>query len=119
MVKNILKKYKVKIFARSIFLQGLYFLNPDELPIKLYGFKKVLLELTSICNYYNISIHELALNFINSNPNIDKIVIGVDNAIQLEKNIEAIKNWKNNSEITEKINLLEIYNKELLNPSNW
>jgi predicted aldo/keto reductase-like oxidoreductase len=100
-------------------LQGLYFLNPDKLPIKLNSFKKVLIELSSICDYYNISIYELALNFVNSNPNIDKIVIGVDNAIQLENNIEAIKNWKNNSEITEKINLLEIYNKELLNPSNW
>ena len=114
-----LKKNKCEIHVRSIFLQGLYFLNPDKLPPKLYGFKKALLEIKSICNDNRVSISKLALNFANSNPNIDKIVIGIDNVIQLVNNIESIETWENNPEIIEKVNLIDIYNQELLNPSNW
>lgn len=114
-----LKEYKCEIHVRSIFLQGLYLLNPHKLPQNLKEFNKVLLELNKLCNNYKITVYELALNFVHSNPNIDKIVIGIDNLNQLKKNLKSIEDWRYNPELMEKVRLLKIDNKKLLNPSNW
>jgi aryl-alcohol dehydrogenase-like predicted oxidoreductase len=114
-----LKKMGVEIHARSIFLQGLYFMNPDKLTPKLFPLKPELEKLRSYCNIYNVEIGSLALNFVMANPNIDKIVIGVDSSTQLQKNIDSIKSWKPNKKLIDSISSLDVENSELLNPSNW
>jgi aryl-alcohol dehydrogenase-like predicted oxidoreductase len=114
-----LKEYKCEIHVRSIFLQGLYLLNPHKLPQNLKEFKSVLLDLNKLCYNYKTTVYELALNFVYLNPNIDKVVIGIDNLHQLKKNLKSIDEWGYYPELMEKVRLLEINNKKLLNPSNW
>ena len=87
-----LKKLGTEIHVRSVFLQGLYFMNNKKLPEKLLPLKKYLESIDSICKEFNISIGELALNFVNENEYIDKIIIGVDSSNQLDQNIKMVKN---------------------------
>ena len=114
-----LRKLGVEIHVRSVFLQGLYFMNPDSLPIKINSLKDPLKKLHIICDENNISIEELALKFVESNKNIDKIVIGVDSKSQLMQNIRIIKNNSLDSKIISLISRIKINNQQLLNPSNW
>jgi len=114
-----LKKLGTEIHVRSVFLQGLYFMNNKQLPQKLLPLKKYLDNIESISNQFNVSIGELALNFVNENKFIDKIIIGVDSSTQLNQNIQMIKNWDNNNNINELINKITVKEQGLLSPVNW
>ncbi len=114
-----LKKSGTEIHVRSVFLQGLYFMDIFNLPSKLEPLRSNLKELQDCCKEYNVSIGSLALNFALSNPLIDKVVIGVDIPSQLEQNIDFIKSWKPNQQLIARLNNIEVTNKELLNPANW
>ncbi|KAA6320406.1 hypothetical protein EZS27_029822 [termite gut metagenome] len=117
-----LKKRNIEIHVRSIFLQGLFFKNPNELPRKLLPMAPYLVEMASFCKKKNISIEELALNSVIHNKNIDGVLIGVDNVKQLIKNINSIwkeipieiKSYAESIHMKEKVEI-----KELLNPKNW
>ena len=54
-----------------------------------------------------------------SNPNIDKLVIGIETAEQLRENINLVTNWKTNKVLFTQIETIEIKDKSLLNPVNW
>lgn len=114
-----LKNKNIEIHCRSVFLQGLYFLNTESLPEKLIPLKAELNQLKEIANQYKISIADLALNFACLNKNIDKVVIGVENQKQLTDNINSVNNWNLDNSIFEAINTIKVTNKELLNPANW
>lgn len=114
-----LKSLGVEIHVRSVFLQGLYFMNPFNLPEKLKGLKQELLQLYSICKEFKIDMSFLALNYILSNKNIDKVVIGIDNISQLEKIYGLIITFKINSNLIDVVNKITVNQKELLNPANW
>ncbi len=116
---EILKKLGTEIHVRSVFLQGLYFMNPNELPIKLNSLNSTLVDFNTICEQNKVSIASTALNFVVSNPNIDKVVIGVENANQLQTNIDMISSWKFNENLFSRIKSIQIQDKNLLNPANW
>lgn len=114
-----LKMLGIEIHVRSVFLQGLYFMNPLNLPVKLLPLKPELLKLHEYCQSFNVSIGSLALNFAIINPDIDKVVIGVDSSLQLQQNINTIQVWNHNQQLLDCVNTIEVINKELLNPANW
>lgn len=114
-----LKKLGAEIHVRSVFLQGLYYINPSELPEKLKKLKPNLDELQKCCKTFDVAIGSLALNFVLDNKSIDHIIIGVDSAKQLNQNIQVAKNWKQNQDIIECVNQIQVEHSELLNPANW
>ena len=115
---DLLKKKGVEIHVRSVFLQGLYFKNPEQLSDKLSILKSVLSELQNISKQNNLDISELCLDFIRQNCKIDYAVIGVESEDQLRE-VSQVKNCNLNWGII--LETLDSYNikKELLNPSNW
>lgn len=116
---RLLKEIGTEIHVRSVFLQGLYFMNPNQLPIKLEKLKSSLNDLNKISKKYNVSVGEIALNYVIANPYIDKIVFGVETSEQLIQNINMVNNWKENPDIFSKITSIKIKDEKLLNPANW
>jgi aryl-alcohol dehydrogenase-like predicted oxidoreductase len=116
---DLLKKLDAEIHVRSVFLQGLYFRDLANFPAKLLPLKEELQKIHQIASDYNESVSSLALNFVYQNPNINKVVIGVDKAYQIENNIVNVLNWKSSSEAIQYINKMEVLTSDLLNPSNW
>lgn len=114
---NILKGHSTEIHIRSAFLQGLFFMA-DKLPSKLKTLEPALQQLVSIAANNNMSVGGMALNFVHSNPLVDKVVVGVNNCAQLIENIKILK-----KDIDKKIFLqvknIEVKEKYLLNPVNW
>lgn len=118
---KLLKHAKLKgkeIQARSVFLQGLFFISPNELPPKLFPLKKYLKNIFDITSSEQITIEELAVQYAINQSFIDYIVIGVDNLEQLEKNLNIAKTNLRTETIhtIDSINVTEI---ELLYPKNW
>lgn len=86
------KKNGKTVFARSAFLQGLFFMKNDRIPAHLENVKPYLEKLDGILLKYNLSRQQAALLFSLKNPKIDYVVFGVDTKEQLEQNITTAKN---------------------------
>lgn len=114
-----LKSLGVEIHVRSVFLQGLYYMDPYNLPENLKDLSEELQKLHNYCHDYGVAIGALALNIPMRNSFIDKVVIGVDTARQLQQNIDSILSWEKEDTLLQKITEIEVKKKELLNPANW
>ena len=112
------KEKGVEVQVRSAFLQGLFFMDRNSLPLALSDLRNPLEELDRICFENEITMSRLALGYCLSKDYIDKVVIGVDSLEQLNKNIEAIKTPLPQF-ILEEIDKITVKNQKLLNPTNW
>ena len=109
---------KVQIHARSVFLQGLFYLPPSELKENFRDAVSILKKLYTIAKEYGLSIAELSLCWVASLDCISKIIIGVENAKQLKSHILLLKEQKGKSFFSEALSF-NYQNKNILNPSSW
>jgi len=107
-----------EIQARSVFLQGLFFIPINELPPKLLALKKYLHYLHEISSINHVSLEKLSLQYAIQQPFIDHVIIGVDNIKQLEENINTA-NEKLMNEAVKAIDNINVTETELLYPKNW
>ncbi len=109
--KKIIKKRKIEIHARSIFLQGLLLKKNDQLPLQLKNlrndWKKIDIKLKKL----NISRYSACLNFVVSQK-VDKIIFGIENSLQLKKILGA-------KSVKKKIPTFKIKDKKLINSIYW
>jgi len=118
--KEILLKAKSKgleIHVRSTFLQGLFFKNVNSIQGKILPLKTYLEDLEQIKNKYKVSTETLALQYALQKSYIDKVLIGVDSAEQLKKNIYICS--EKTDIPTKVIDNINIKEGSLLNPINW
>ena len=80
-----LYKNNIEVHTRSAFLQGLFF--NDKLPNKLISLQPYVDILYKLSSKYSLPVSELALNYCLCQPNINKVLIGVDTESQLIENI--------------------------------
>lgn len=85
---EVLHQRQIIVFVRSVYLQGLLFLNPDELTGKLVKAKPYIKKLRFICERENKSIAELALAFIRDQKGVTGLVLGCETKNQIRQNIE-------------------------------
>ena len=120
LTKNLsfIKKNKIKIIGRSLFLQGLLLTKKEPTNLKL---KNIFNHKNNIFkkNKYNLNTLELCVVPFLKNKNIDKLIIGVES----KDHIQMIKNIENKLNEYPKINLdffkYDKKDKYLLKPKNW
>lgn len=105
--------YRISFFMPLAFRFADYKLTDKLLPMKKY-----LEKLHEYCGISGISMEQLALNYVVSHPNIDGVLIGVDNCQQLQANVDALQNGLRQEDI-DFISSINVSEKELLNPVNW
>lgn len=84
-----LEKHGVTVFVRSVFLQGLFFLDPDKItdPILLeHAVPKIRL-LRKIADAEGISVAQLAIAFMRDCAGVSSLVLGADTPEQVKSNI--------------------------------
>lgn len=108
-----------KIQTRSVFLQGLFFKPIESLPKNLIPLKTYIKTLNDICHQFNINITDLALMYSLYSYNFDSVLIGVEDKLQLLKNLNIYQNIKLNKKILDQVNNIEVQFPNLLNPKNW
>lgn len=108
-----------ELHVRSVFLQGLFFMNTEQLPEKLKPLRSYLEEIKRIAAAENLVMQELALIYALQNRNIDKVLIGVDSVEQLNLNLAAAQKANLPDDLRERINAIHVAETELLSPVNW
>jgi len=105
----------IEIHARSIFLQGLLLLPKDKIPEKFSKWSPLLNFWHQWLEDNNSSALQACMHYPLSLPQIDRVIIGVDNKEQLGEIIDGF-NPRNRPFIFPDISCED---EQLLNPSNW
>ena len=111
---NRLKKKKIEIHARSIFLQGAILKNVNKLPNRIKRKKKLFIKWNNWCKKNKISKLKAAIQFIKANKKIDKMVVGVDKVENLKQIVEIV-NKKDGKEY----NFFKINTNASVDPRKW
>lgn len=115
-----LSEQGVSVFVRSVYLQGLFFMNANELPGKLLPAREPIEKLRRLSEEFGMTVGELALSFIRSAEGVSSIVLGCETAEQTRQNAEMFKKDKLSEEMKSKI--LEIadgINPIVIRPWEW
>jgi aryl-alcohol dehydrogenase-like predicted oxidoreductase len=108
------------VWARSIFLQGLFFLDAENLPACLEFARKPLRQLKELSAEQGKGIAELALTFVRDIPGITSVVIGAETPGQVRQDVDLMKSPLLSPKVREEI--MDIFSNlplELINPSLW
>lgn len=114
-----LKRRKIEIYIRSVFLQGLVFKKPSQLCNYFAPIKGKVEELNLLAREYNLPIFSLCLNFALVNEFIDKIVVGIDNIEHFNDLINSITPYSDFGSILPRLSRLNIKEEGIIVPSNW
>lgn len=82
------KQAGIVIYARSAFLQGLFMLEPDNVPERVGKSRLYLKKFQSLLEKYNINRIDALLGFIKKETEIDYLVFGVEKLQQLQEDID-------------------------------
>lgn len=116
---SLTKKYNIKVFARSCYLQGLLTMSFKDISNKMPEILKYIKIFDDICKKYKYTRKEAAFLFSYMNDNIDYLVFGVDTKEQLIENINIVKinNFKECYYALE--NIFYDISEAIINPSLW
>lgn len=109
-----------ELHVRSVFLQGLFFMNEARIPEKIKAIYPYLSRLKDIAQNEGLGMEELALAYVLQNNAIDKVLIGVDSLEQLKSNLRIVEKVSAISETLKVcIDSIHVEELDLLSPVNW
>lgn len=109
-----LKDAGVEVHVRSIFLQGLLLMNSSDRPARFDRWASLWETWNEWLKAENLSPLQACVGFALSHPEFDRIVVGVDSAIQLREIVAAAAVGP----VTPPVSLV-VDDEDLLNPSRW
>lgn len=114
-----LKNQNVEIHVRSIFLQGLFFMQPEKLSKHFESVKYKINRLQQLAKENQLTLASLPLFFVIQNPNIDKAVLGVSNLNDLQENLKILENCNEIQKLNINFNLFNEENEKIILPFLW
>ncbi len=112
------KLYRKEIHVRSIFLQGLFFKNLPILDRKITVLNPYLYELQNLAINYNISMLNMAMNYVLYQEEVDYVIIGIDKISHLSELLSQMEGMIP-IDLINKINDINVSEVEMLYPKNW
>lgn len=109
-----LHMYGVEIHVRSVFLQGLLLLENNKYPKYFSRWNTLWAHWHSWLDEQSISALQACLSFVNSHPEISRVIVGVDSLKQLQGILDNIDDTQIIPPKT-----LQSDDIELINPSRW
>lgn len=106
------------VHVRSVFLQGLFFMDINNLPGNLIALKEKIKQIQDLAKSNNLTISEMAMKYVLSKSYIDGVLFGVDTLSQLNMNLK-LSNGSLSDDLLSKIDNIIVENNLLLNPSKW
>ncbi len=112
-------KKKKQVYIRSVFLQGLILMEPDDLPKYMLFARPLLERIKSFAERLNITRHELALGYVRAKAPDAKLVIGVDTPSQIKTNINHWMKTPVAGLVAMVEESFDHVDEKILNPSLW
>lgn len=112
-----LKDLGIEIHSRSVFLQGLLLMLPEEQPAYFNSVRPIMIKYSEALKKQGISPLTAALAFVYKQQEIDHILVGVNDRDQLRKILNAISNFHG----FDHIDFLDyaMIDESIINPSLW
>jgi aryl-alcohol dehydrogenase-like predicted oxidoreductase len=107
------------IYVRSVFLQGLILMSPENLPLNMKHALPLINAIEILSNHYQLSKQRIALNYLRVKCRDAKIVFGAESVEQVKENIDC---WYKDipQNLTDEIDhTFNTVKEEILNPSLW
>lgn len=115
-------KRGIEVHVRSVFLQGLLLMAPEQADAKVHGSGKFVRQFQGIAQSYGFTPKEAAFLSIVCHPGISRMVFGVDSREQLKENcsmLDKADSFRHCREaLQEMCQLLEVP-RRILMPSMW
>ena len=114
------QKRKIKLFARSAFLQGLLLMPEERIPGNLHVVVPVRRKVEALAREAGMGMPELCLRYSLSFPAITSVLIGVDSIEQLRENAAMAKRGPLEESLLKKIDeCVPEFPEEILRPTCW
>ena len=108
-----------RIYIRSVFLQGLILMLPEEIPETLDFTRPVIAKINSLADELKLKRQELALGYLKMEMPHSQIIFGAEQAEQVDLNVECwMKNYSDSLTSTVKCSFTNISEK-IINPTLW
>lgn len=82
-----LRERGIETHVRSVYLQGLYFMQPDRLPGHLQPAAAKIARLQQLAEDHQLALGAVCLGFVLANPFVSHAVIGIESLQTLQENI--------------------------------
>lgn len=110
----------ITVYARSIYLQGLFFKDTKSLPEKLKSAEGAINKLKNLSDENNISMAALAVSYMRSVKGITSLVLGCETVSQLLESLSLFDTAPLNNDIISKINeISEEIDPIVIRPWEW
>lgn len=110
------KRLNLTLFARSVFLQGLFFLPEEKLTGVFEKVREKVLRLRALAQELGISLPCLCLSFVASLEELDGFIVGVDSLEQLRDTISCLENFK---KLEVSLDAFEEGDEDIIIPYRW
>ncbi|WP_461247264.1 aldo/keto reductase [Treponema sp. R6D11] len=109
----------IDIYVRSVFLQGLFFIDPDKVDSRFDSVRNYLREIHQLAKDYSINIAALCMSFVYVNEYVSYIVIGIDSLENLKENISNYTLLKDKTISYDALKKLAVNDENIILPYNW
>ena len=110
----------IAVYVRSVYLQGLFFMDTDLLPAKIQSAKPALDKLKRIAEENNMSMAALALSYMRGADGITSLVLGCETAQQLKDSLSLFDLYPLSKNIADKITeISEEIEPVVMRPWEW
>ncbi|AFM05858.1 putative oxidoreductase, aryl-alcohol dehydrogenase like protein [Bernardetia litoralis DSM 6794] len=114
-----LKSKNIEIHVRSVFLQGLFFMDNQNLSTHFDSASKKLTDLHVLAKNHQLNKTALPLFFVLNNPNIDVALLGLSSLSDLEKNLKIINDFDKIEQLKLDFTTFEEQNEKIILPFLW
>lgn len=113
-----IKENNIEMHARSIFLQGLLFLNKEKIYKKFSNISRAYEEMLKISYKEDLSLSYLSLIWAYNKKEINKVVLGVNCLRQLKLNLRYIEK-KISPKSVKLIDKINLHKNKIIKPNLW
>jgi aryl-alcohol dehydrogenase-like predicted oxidoreductase len=108
-----------KVYIRSVFLQGLLLMKPEEIPDKMAFAKPMFEKLDSLCRDSGLTRQEIALGYIKMKMSTSHVVFGAETSDQVKENVRTWRKKIPESVVNRVRTLFADVREDILNPVLW
>lgn len=118
-IMPVLRRKNVEVHVRSVFLQGLFFREAENLPAHFLPVQEQIRELRKIAAESGLGIADLCLGFAVLNDDIERVVIGVESCENLKENVSSLAKLDRVRACMADLQKLEVQDETILLPMHW
>lgn len=116
---SLLKKQGIEIHVRSAFLQGLFFLKTEKISAFFNPIKSKIEHLQLLAKKNGLPLSALLLSYCLLNPQIDRVVIGIENLQNLEENLKTFSHLEKAQKLLPSLDKMAERNEAMIDPTKW